>query len=156
VQPLVVGLGHPDRADDAVGRLVAESVADARGDVSVACPLDPLVLLNLMPGRDVVVLVDAAVGGDAAGTVRVHDLTSAPLAQAEAGAAASSHGISVGQVVELARAVGAMPTMLRLVTVQVTDVAAGRELTPSVRRAVARASQQVSRLLDEISSADPG
>lgn len=156
MQPLVVGLGHPDRTDDAVGHLVAQAVADARPDVAVDSLLDPLDLLSLMPGRGIVVLVDAAASGEAAGTVRVHDLTSAPVPEDAVGPAASSHGISVGQVVELARQVDAMPTRLLLVSIEVTDVSPGRPPTPSVRNAVPVAAQYVYGVLDSLSSASTG
>ncbi|MGA8248276.1 MAG: hypothetical protein WB797_15335, partial [Nocardioides sp.] len=60
VTGLVVGLGQPDRGDDAVGPEVARAVA-TRGlpGVRVLEREDPADLLDTWRGHDLVVLVDA-------------------------------------------------------------------------------------------------
>ena len=71
---LVVGLGSPDRGDDAVGMHVARAVA-AREDprVEVLEHEDPTDLVELWTGRERVVVVDAVCSGAGAvpGDVRV-------------------------------------------------------------------------------------
>ena len=62
----VVGLGAPDRGDDAIGLVVAEQLAE-RGvrAVQVKAPLD---LLDLFDGHDTVFVVDATRSGTPPGT----------------------------------------------------------------------------------------
>ena len=69
---LVVGLGSPDRGDDAVGGDVARAVAAlALPDVEVVEHEDPTDLIELFSGRSLVVVVDAVLSGTATGAVRV-------------------------------------------------------------------------------------
>ncbi len=139
---LVIGLGHPDRGDDGIGRLVARAVA-ALGlpAVQVVEHDDPIRLLDRWSSPDQVVLVDAVRSGEPVGTVQVHDLLSLSLPPVRS--AASSHALDLAGTVELGRALGQLPRRLFLVGVEADTVAVGADLTPAVRAAVDEAVQAV-------------
>jgi hydrogenase maturation protease len=145
---LVVGLGHPDRGDDAVGPLVAQaSRAFAPPGVRVVLTPEPLGLPEVWEGADTVVVVDAAVG-PAPGAVQVHDLSGgsdppAPVALS----ATSSHGLPLLSVVALARTTGRVPRDLRLVTVAGASFGLGDRPSQAVLDAVPAAALEVVRQL---------
>lgn len=145
-EPLVVGIGHPDRGDDAVGPLVAEAVRLARPDIDVVALSDPSVLVDVMSERGHVVVVDAAVTGTDVGTVRTFDATAAALPTLSV-AVTSSHALSLGDAIELTRATGSLPQRLEVVTVEIGSVALGQPASPAVLAAVADAAASVLRLV---------
>lgn len=132
----VVGLGHPDRGDDAVGLLVADAVrAMAPAPVAVRrLEGSPLVLLDVWAGDDVVVVVDAVRAAAAPGAVVRLDATSAPLPVG--GVGAGTHDASLVDAVELARALGRLPTRLVVYGVCGTSFDVGAAMTPAVSDAV--------------------
>lgn len=133
---LVIGVGHPDRGDDAVGIEVVRRLGPAPGLVAWTVTADPLVLLG-DPAWDEanrVVVVDAAATGAPAGTVRrwVPSRDGDGPRPAHAG----SHGFGVGDVLALADALDRMPDDLEVVAIQVDDVRLGADLSPAVAAAV--------------------
>ena len=145
---LVVGLGHPDRGDDAVGPLVAAALLDeGPTDMDVRTSQDPLRLPEMWDGRDLVVVVDAAVGAGPPGTVRRHDVTSAPLPILPA-SPGSTHGLSLPDVVELSRRTGRLPGRLVVVSVAASSFGLGeppgRQVLAAVPRAVAAIREVVA------------
>ena len=192
---LVVGLGSPDRSDDAVGPVVVAAVAqglfvaaplgtpsappasaapraappdsiqdrerlgvgnldgvairganlDAIGggaaggvrSVEIATLADPTALIDLMAGRDLVVVVDAVRSGAAPGTLHVRDAGAAdpPLPSWGAGAT-STHGFGLAEVLDLARTLGALPERLVVVGVEAAGFDHGAQLSPAVSAAV--------------------
>lgn len=139
---LVVGLGHPDRSDDGIGRVVARTVAAlGLSGVRVVENDDPIRLLDLWSGHLRVVVIDAVRSDEPAGTVRVHDLLSRALPPLVVGT--SSHALDLAGTVELARALGQLPTSLLLVGVEAATVAVGDVLSPAVRAAVEDAARAV-------------
>lgn len=144
--PLVVGLGHPDRGDDAVGWWVAREVQRRRPELCVRTLIDPLPLLDVLPAHDVVVLVDAALTPDEPGSVRVVDATE--HLPDVAGRCASSHGVSLGMVLDLGRASGPMPQRLVVVAVGAGRFTLGEPPQARVAAAVVPAADAVLRTLD--------
>jgi hydrogenase maturation protease len=134
---VVVGVGNPFRHDDGVGPAVVERLR-ARRDQPPGVTLavtdgEPTRLIDLWDGADLAVVVDA-VHADPAQPGRVHEFVLGEV-PAEAGAA-SSHGVAVGTVVELAVALGRMPRRLVVLAVEGGDFTVGAGLTPPVVRAV--------------------
>jgi hydrogenase maturation protease len=140
-RPLVVGLGSTDRGDDAIGPVVARA-ASARvpGRVRVVEREDPTALIDLWEGRGVVVVVDAMVSGAPPGTL--HRLETGPGAAPLPDRAStrpgpgSTHGIGLGAVAELARALGRLPTRLVVVGVEAARFDHGAPLSAPVASAV--------------------
>lgn len=156
--PLVIGVGNPDGGDDAAGRAVArrlrELLAGGVDGAGAARPAgggaldvaeadgEATRLLALMEGRERVILVDAARSGAAPGTVHRFDAAAGPLPASLA--TASSHGLGPAQAVELARALGRLPTELTVVAVE-GERFDEPGLSPPVAAAVERLAAELAR-----------
>ena len=141
---LVVGVGNPLRGDDAVGlavarlaraRLAAAHVVESEGE--------PTRLLDLWEGATRAVVVDAALGTGAPGTVTTIDVGDERLPPAFF--RASTHHVSLGEVVELARALGRLPEVTLVVAVEGDCFETGAPLSPAVEQALPRAVEEVVR-----------
>jgi hydrogenase maturation protease len=138
---LVVGVGQPYAGDDGVGRAVARRLREL--GVPAAEAADGAELLERLAGATRAVVVDAAVGAGAPGTV----LEVAPEALPRDAAPLSSHGLSVGDAVRLARALDA-GLEVRVVAVAIAPPAAGPGLSPAVAAAVETAAARARSLLE--------
>ena len=137
---VVFGLGHPDRGDDAVGRLVARRLRQMLPDdvAVVEQDGDAAALVPALRAQDAVWLVDAACSGAPAGTV--HRLDCAAGHAPPPGPAASSHGLGVAEALALARALGSLPQQCVLFAIE------GAEFTPGAPpgAAIVAAAQAVA------------
>lgn len=129
---LVVGIGNRSRGDDGVGPEVAARVAglDLPGVTVMVCE-EPLALVEHVNGYDEVVVVDAVHSGGDVGQVQVRLVGAEPLPRQ--GHAIGSHGLGVGDAVELARALGRLPHRLTLVGVEAETFLLGAPLSAEVR-----------------------
>lgn len=147
---LVVGLGSPDRGDDAIGGDVARAVAAlALPEVEVVEHEDPTDLIELFSGRPLVVVVDAVRSGTPAGEVRVLEtgVGGEPLPEsAWAGTGrAGTHAFGVAAAVELARALRRLPPRVVLVGVEAAAFDHGAPLSTEVAAAMPDAVDAVLR-----------
>ena len=138
---LVIGLGQPDRGDDAVGLLVAEEVRRSAPRVDVVTVMSPARLIDTWADREHVVVVDAVRTGGASGQVSVIEVGDRPL-PARPGAG-GSHGFGVAEAVELARALDRLPERLLIVGVEASAFGQGAGMTPAVAGAVGPAARAV-------------
>ena len=144
---LVVGIGAPDRGDDAIGPAVVARVAewagsggdpDGAGDrtgpvlpvgTELVIRSDPTQLVADLGSASAVVIVDAIRAGAPAGTVHVLQAGAGdpPLTGPALAAPSGSHGFGVGHALELARALGSLPPRVVVVGVEagVFEVGAG-------------------------------
>jgi hydrogenase maturation protease len=138
---LVIGLGSPDRGDDAVGPWVARQAALlCLPGVVVVEHEDPTGLIDLWSGSDLVVVVDAVLSGAPPGTVMVMEAgaDADPLAEhawARTGRG-GTHAFGLAAAVELARALHRLPRRLVLVGVEVAAVEHGAALSAPVQAAL--------------------
>ncbi len=163
---LVVGVGHPDRGDDAVGPLVVERVRalvgcdpDPGGTRTLRQDLvvhaDPTCLPELWEGVALAVVVDAVRCDRPVGSVVVRDLAMPaaaalgrdPLVGAPRWARGGTHALGVLEAVELSRALGTLPPVVIAVGVVAGDVEPGAGLSPEVAAAIDRAAQLVVAVL---------
>ncbi|MFI0980852.1 hydrogenase maturation protease [Streptomyces sp. NPDC021093] len=137
----VIGVGNEFRRDDGVGWAVVGrlredfAVLSSFADVALAvCDGDPVRLIGLWEGADLAVVVDAA-HAHPASPGRVHRLE---LDSGTAGrpSSTSSHGLGLGEAVELARILGRLPTRLIVYAVEGVDSTYGPGLSPAVAAAV--------------------
>lgn len=154
-RPLLIGLGAPDRGDDAVGPIVAARLHHRLGSgvrVVVGCA-DAMTFALALENAASVVVVDALRGGDlAVGTIRRLDLAAAPT---PAGARVSGHGDALGGGLRLARALGTLPRAARLVGVVGGDFGLGVPLSAAVAAALDDlAAAAVAALVGGVPSAD--
>ncbi len=134
---IVIGIGNPDRGDDAAGRAVARLL---RGTLPEDIDLvehdgETAGLLARLDGRAAAFLVDACVSGSPAGTVRRYDLAATLLPRAAFGV--SSHGMGLAEAVELARTLGQLPPSCIVYAIEGETFALGAPLSPPVATAVA-------------------
>jgi hydrogenase maturation protease len=134
VRALVIGLGNSYRRDDGVGPAVAERLRGRR-DVEVAtCEQEPSRLLDAWAGADLALVVDAVASGAEPGTV--HRFDASERAVPSSVFRGSTHAFGVGEVIELARALGRLPGRVIVYGVEGAEFAAGDGLSPAVAVAV--------------------
>jgi len=136
---LVIGVGNPDRGDDAAGWIAAKRVADrcqgwvggGPGKVRVCQSAgDPASLIDAWDGAEDVVVIDAVVTGGPVGTVCVVDLLRQP--GFPVGRQVSSHGMGPAEAVALARSLDTLPASLTLVGIEAKSFTPGDGLSPGV------------------------
>jgi hydrogenase maturation protease len=133
---LIIGIGNPDRGDDAAGR-AAVAALRARGPKDlrlVECDGEATTLLARFSEADEVILIDAALSGAAPGTVGCFDVTEAPLPTGRFGI--STHGFGLAEAIELARALGHLPRRCVVYAIEGRSFALGEPLSPEVEGAV--------------------
>jgi hydrogenase maturation protease len=140
---LVVGLGQPDRGDDAVGLLVCGALEREEG-VRVRALADASSLPAIWDGEDDVVVVDAVRDPSRTrGSVLVLELRDGVGVPHEG----STHGFDLAAVVSVAAAVGALPRRLHLVGVVGDRFGLGAAPGSQVRAAVPAAVDAVLTLV---------
>jgi hydrogenase maturation protease len=170
---LVVGLGSPDRGDDAAGPLVAAAIARTAADralvgVHVVEREDPTALVDLLDPATpadawaAAVIIDAVRSGAAPGTVTIldvgpgaHDLRSlgARLDPGPAG----THGFGLAGAIELARALDRLPPQVVVVGIEAVGFEHGAPLSAPVRAAIpAAADAALGRIEEATARIRPG
>jgi hydrogenase maturation protease len=131
---LVIGVGNPNRGDDALGLVAARQIREMclDGVDVVECQGDLLTLLDLWGSARSTILIDAVSSGGAAGAIRRFEASGSPLPGDMR--AVSTHGIGIGEVVELARILDRLPPRLVVIGVEGLRFGVGEELSPEVER----------------------
>lgn len=139
----VIGVGNPYRRDDAAGVAVARAVAAAAvPGVRVREPDgEPAGLLDLWAGADAAYVADMVRSAAPPGTVHWLDVSDRDVAVEQA--RGSSHHLSIGDAVALARVMARLPRRLVLVGVEGADFRAGCGLSPAVQAGVQQAAERV-------------
>ena len=156
---LVIGLGNPDRGDDAVGLHVARQVA-ALGMPGVAvmeAEGDTLALLDRWAGATRVLVVDAAMmraavmptqpGSAEPGRIHRLDPSLGPLPRDLA--LGSTHAFGLADAVELARTLGLLPRRMAIYAIEAGGFDPGAALSPAVAAAAADATALIVAELRE-------
>ncbi|WP_329600055.1 hydrogenase maturation protease [Streptomyces pseudovenezuelae] len=137
----VIGVGNEFRRDDGVGWAVLDRLRERAterplppGTVLATCDGDPARLIGLWEGAGLAVVVDAAHAHPGTpGRVHRLELDAGQLAHPPT---TSSHGLGLGEAVELARVLGVLPDHLVVYAVEGADSALGTGLSPAVAAAV--------------------
>jgi hydrogenase maturation protease len=156
---LVVGLGSPDRGDDAVGAHVTAVVARAVAErglvgVHVVEHEDPTALIDLLDPAgpasawDAVIVVDAVRSGAGPGTVTILDVGTDGQGVDSLGThldpgPAGTHGFGLAGAIELARALDRLPRRVLVVGVEAVGFDHGAPLSGPVSAAIPRAADAV-------------
>jgi hydrogenase maturation protease len=149
---VVIGVGNEFRRDDGAGWAVLDRLRERAaerplppGTVLATCDGDPARLIGLWEGAGLAVVVDAAHAHPGTpGRVHRLELDAGLLTQPPT---TSSHGLGLGEAVELARELGVLPDHLVVYAVEGADSALGTGLSPAVTAAVEPLAQAVE---DEI------
>jgi len=145
---LVVGVGNELRGDDGAGLEVARRARQrARGDDIDVRELrdDPIELLDAWVGRAAAVLVDTMRSGASPGTVLRLDASHEPLPAAHRHGPSSTHATGVAETIELARALGRMPTRVIVYAVEGRRFDAGAGLSEEIAAIVPAVADRVLR-----------
>jgi hydrogenase maturation protease len=163
---LVVGLGSPDRGDDAIGPAVAAEVAQAVAErgiagVHVVEHEDPTGLVDLLDptGRpagawDAVVVVDAMRSGSPPGAVTVLEVGLDGKDLASLGARllpgpAGTHGFGLAGAIELSRALDRLPPRVVAIGIEAVGFEHGAPLSAPVLAAIPRAAKAALDIIEE-------
>ncbi len=138
---LILGCGSANSGDDAAGWMVADRL-QAMGLPARRHEGDCLSLIDGGGGHEEVILVDAMASGREPGSRVVLDATAEPLSRLRF-PCAGSHSFGVGETVELARALGALPSKLLIYAIEGSSFEAGSELSAAVRKGVDRAVHEI-------------
>lgn len=144
---LIVGIGNPDRGDDAAGRAAVAKLRALRprGLRVVESDGEATALLARFAEAEEVILIDAAQSGAPPGTIGRFDVTKAPLPTARFGI--STHGLGLAEAIELARTLGCLPRRCVVYAIEGRSFALGESLSPEVEAAV---EAVIGRILDAV------
>ncbi len=144
---VVIGVGNVYRSDDGVGPHVVDLLRDKELDgVSLEYSVGETAdLIDRWAGVPLAIVVDA-VRAQPAHPGRVHRLV-VPDVHTERIRAASSHGLDLGEAVELARVLDRLPDRLELFAIEVDNVAMGTGLSEPVAAAAGRVADEIHALL---------
>jgi len=146
----VIGIGQRAAGDDGAGLAVLDALRRAELPAEVEClaVAEPSAMLPLLCTQGRVIIVDAVVASTAGDLLE--------LAAHQVGAAAlcslSSHGLSVPQAIELARATepSRICADIRILGITIArPLRLGEGLSPAVEAAVQRAKERLCKLLRE-------
>jgi hydrogenase maturation protease len=143
VKALVVGIGNAFRGDDAAGLAVARVMRQEQPAGVVILELDNNItaLIDSLAGYDIVMIIDATHSGSPPGTIHRIDTSETPLL--ETGITRSTHGMTVGSMLELARAQQLLPKKVLVYGIEGKQFDHGAPLTPEVEKAVRIVAQMV-------------
>jgi hydrogenase maturation protease len=148
----VVGVGHPDRGDDAAGLDVLDRIrARAPADMDIVrAASDGPALLAQIESLLHVVIVDCARGGGAPGAIlRLDTASLAALPPAHR----HSHGNALAEALALGEALGCLPARLTILAVVGERFGIGDAMSPAVRAAL---PSLASRALEEATCTNTG
>ena len=140
---VVIGIGNPDRGDDAAGRRVAAALRGSVPDgvVVIESDGDPATIMDAWSGADLAIVVDAMVSDSPPGTVRRIDATATPIPVSVN--LASTHGMGAAEAIELARSLDRLPPRLLVYGIEGSEFHPGRPMTDAVSAAVVVAKGMV-------------
>jgi hydrogenase maturation protease len=145
---VVVGVGNPDRGDDAAGPAVVAALWDRVPPgvrLTTTVGSDPSTFWDLWEGASHVVLVDAMVSGRPPGTIARFDVSRDPLPGTVR--LVSTHALGAPAAIELARALGRLPSRVLVYGIEGGSFAGGAVMSDEVTRAV---SELADGLLGEV------
>lgn len=138
---LVAGVGNPDRGDDGFGPAVASRIAALSLSFveSIVCRR-PLDLLDRWTGRELAIVVDAALGEEPGGLRRLEP----PAGELFRSTSPSTHGLGVAEAIDLGRSLGLLPARLVLYVARARSFVHGAPLSPAVDAAVGEAVRRIA------------
>lgn len=136
---LIVTCGNPDAGDDGFGHAVAEGLrADPLPCVTVVeLGIRPADLLDHADGCAALIIVDAVCcPGEKPGSLMEVDWFDPARPALRSDAALSTHGMSLGRQIDLGQSLGMLPSVVRLVGVNIVHAEIGCLMTEPVRRCI--------------------
>jgi hydrogenase maturation protease len=139
----VLGIGNPDRGDDAAGRAAAGLLRGVLPDhVEVAqADGEATDLVGRLERRFAAFIIDACASGAPAGTLHRFDVAAAPLPHAAF--SVSSHGLGLHHAIELSRALGQLPPRCIVYAIEGEAFETGAPMSPAVLAAIRETAERV-------------
>ena len=143
LRTVIVGVGHPDRGDDAAGRAVAKRLSGQvpAGVAVVMESGEATALLDRLAGADHAILIDAAVSGATPGTVHRFDVPAGQSPPSRSGM--STHGFGLAEALELAATLGRLPERCIVYAIEAASFEHGATLSPAVAAAVDTVAERI-------------
>lgn len=140
---VIIGVGNPDRGDDAAGRAVARLLRQTPpiGVEIVEQDGEATALLAALDDAAAVFIVDACASGARPGAVLRFNAAAGPLPGKTF--ALSSHGFGLAEAVELARALGQLPSTCMVYAIEGGSFETGAPLSPPVAAAAASLAERL-------------
>ena len=138
---LIIGLGNPDRGDDAAGILVARRLAEL-GVEAFQHRGGTLDLIEIWQNVDCAVIVDAVISGAAPGTVHAWDAQFTEWRDKMF--RSSIHMFGLADAIELARALDRLPKRLMIYGIEAAQFVAGAPPSSQVLAGIERAAEQIA------------
>jgi hydrogenase maturation protease len=132
VPAIVIGVGNEYRHDDGAAIEVINRLKRRHlpGVSLVTTDGEPSRLIDLWEAADLAIVIDA-IRAQRPVPGRVHHVT-VDEAVADPGTSGSSHGLGLGEAVELGRTLGRMPPRLIILAIEGTDFSVGLGFSPQV------------------------
>ncbi|MDH6574672.1 hydrogenase maturation protease [Kitasatospora sp. MAP5-34] len=147
---VVIGVGNEYRHDDGVGWAVVARLAEQAEDRALpdgttlrVCDGDPARLIGLWEAADLAIVVDAA-HAHPGHPGRVHRLELDGERLTQTGGATSSHGLGLGDAVELARELNRLPRRLVVYAVEGANGGLGMGLSATVAAVVEPLTERIA------------
>jgi hydrogenase maturation protease len=135
VSKRVIGIGNPDRGDDAAGLIAARRAG------GIEFTGDALSLLEEWSGGGHFILIDAVKTGAKPGTI--HNWDAQDLPPAADHLRSSTHAFSVADAIRLAAATGRLPARLTVIGIEARQFEPGTSPSPEVLAAVDKVVEQL-------------
>jgi len=134
---ILIGIGNPNRGDDAAGWEVADRVSGWEIIRSMAGSIE---LIDRWGPDDEVVIVDAMRSGRSPGDIARFDVRKRPL---PSGHFTSSHAFGPCELGELSRALGHLPASFTVIGIEVGSTECGEAMSPPVASAVNQVAEEL-------------
>ena len=147
---LVVGVGNSWRGDDSVGLEAARALRERLPEQVrvLATEAEQSSLLDEWEGCDSVFIVDAVHSGVAGGTIHRVDLNAEVVPHAVL--QGSTHHFSLGDTIELARALKRLPTNAIFLGIEGERFAPGEPLSPAVAASIPAIVEEIAREVETL------
>jgi hydrogenase maturation protease len=144
---LIIGVGNPDRGDDAAGILVARQLkrASPEGFEVIEQIGDGAALMDAWQGFDTVILVDAVQSGAPPGTIHRLDARAQPIPSRFFHC--STHAFGVAEAIETARALDRLPPRVLVFGIEGNNFGAGEEISDKISAACTEVAARIRERL---------
>lgn len=148
---LLLGIGHRFRSDDGLGPYVVQQINRKKVDGFVARELkgDFTNIIDGLKDCQELIIVDAAVAGQPAGSYQVIDYRKEGLPTEWA--QSSTHGLGIAEGLQLASALGILPDKVTIYAVEARNLDPGNQLSPEVLKAANTVITEIEKQLQEAS-----
>lgn len=142
---VVIGVGQDFRSDDAVGLVVARSIAEANlpGVRTVMGVADGTSMISAWESADAAYVIDCMSSGDKPGTIRRFDAVTEEIPFAVF-RNCSTHCFGIASTVRLAEVLDQLPPRLVIYGIEGSDFAMGQDMSVEVNKAAHRIIHEIT------------